>query len=229
MERRKGRHAILLVLLLALGPVPLLAQDQDAARIWPIDSVLARWEHDIRANVVPSLGSHLVFGILDLPQTYHARQDSLLDGLEHLALTSNNPIVRQRAASRLAYAGAAERESPPLPRVMSRLVRLYWAQNDAGVRLAIRNRLPLQAERGAAAALLRAVAAEADPVALRPDLIGDDRAEALARLSEMGEDGRAVLREMHRSGEARSPQARAILEDMARRGFPVRDIRRRRQ
>jgi hypothetical protein len=227
MPYRTMAGRLFVIVLLVLSGAPASAQvSRDAARTWPIDSVLARYEHDIRANAVPSLGSNLVFDILDLPQRYRARQDSLLDRLEHLALTSESQTVRIEAAFRLAYAGETGRESPPLPRIMLRLARVYHALNDSGTRLAIRNSLPLQAERDAAIALLRSVAAEADTASFHTDWHGDDRVEALVRLSEMGEEGRTVLREMHRSGEARSLQARTILEDMAQRGFPVRDIRR---
>jgi hypothetical protein len=102
------------------------------------------------------------------------------------------------------------------------------------VRLAIRNTMPEQADRRAAAAFLRTVAAEADPTndGSGPHgyfSVGDPRTEALSRLAEMGAEGRAVLQAMHRSGEARSPQARAILARMAQRGFPVIDARRREQ
>ncbi|HEX8830218.1 MAG TPA: hypothetical protein VF705_03580, partial [Longimicrobium sp.] len=53
--------------------------------------------------------------------------------------------------------------------------------------------------------------------------VGEQRALALARLSEMGEEGRTTLQAMYRSGEAISPQARIILQSMAERGFPVAD------
>jgi hypothetical protein len=221
---------LLALLVVVVARVPLGAQvvRTDPARIWAADSVIARFESDIRMHVVNSQGLDAVAGILMLPGVFAARQDSLLNGLERLAVTSNDSNVRRRAAYWIAFAGTGGRAVSPVKGVCSRLARIYRARDDAGVRLAIRNGMPLQAERRAAAAFLRSLAVEPDSSGGNGVegyfSIGDPRTEALARLAEMGEEGRAVLQAMHRSGEARSPQARMILDDMARRGFPVRDI-----
>jgi hypothetical protein len=80
-------------------------------------------------------------------------------------------------------------------------------------------------------ALLRQIAAEPDESGPDPVhgyfSVGEPRADALARLAEMGEDGRAALQAMYRNGEGRSPQAKIILQQMAEREFPVTDMRRR--
>ena len=228
------RSGVFTMLLTLFVRVPLATQPvhQDPARSWAVDSVLFRFESEVRGHVMRSYGSEIVFRILELPDSYLARKDSLLDGLQHLALTNEDEDVRRRAAGWIAFAGESGRRSPPVAGVFLRLVRIYRA-SDASVRLTVRNRLPLQADRKAAAAFLRSLAAEPDTTTrFGPEgyfAFGDPRAEALARLAEMGEEGRAVLQAMHRSGEARSPQARIILDDMARRGFPVRDIARMQQ
>jgi hypothetical protein len=201
-----------------------------AARTWPVDSVLARFEADVRNHVVNSLGSDIVSSILHLPASYAARKDSLLDGLEHLALSSREDVVRRMAVGYIGFAGKGGATWSRVPGVMNRLARIYRTQGDVGVRLAVRNQLPLQAERAAAISFLRALAREPDDAndGTGPHgyfSFGDPRTEALARLAEMGEDGRTVLQAMYRSGEVRSPQGRIMLEDMARRGFPVHDAR----
>jgi hypothetical protein len=129
-----------------------------------------------------------------------------------------------------AFAGTTEIPSP-IAGVVDRLLRIYCGNTEWGVRNAILNVLPQQRDRRASAAFLRSIAAEADTTNRWQPVHGyftqgDLRTAALARLSEMGDEGRAVLQAMHRSGEARSPQARIVLEDMARRGFPVIDVRR---
>ena len=216
---------LLLTGLLVLGCAPLRAQPPGE---WPVDSILSVFERDVRARAINNRGSRRVFAILYAPEGYAARRDSLLDGLERLALTSDSEHVRHSATSNFAVAGTTE---VPFPKegIVPRLMRIYQSKNAPLVQLSIRNYLPVQADRPAAAALLRSIAAGPDPFAgQRPDPIGDDRVEALHRLSEMGEEGRAVLQAMHRNGEARSPWARTVLEQMARRGFPVRDLRRER-
>ena len=224
---------LVLMFLLVHGATALEAQGRRVItpHNWQIDSVIARFEADVRAGVVQSLGSDLVFDILDLPGAYTARKDSLLDGLERLA-TSGDRTVRQTATFRIALAGETGRAAPPVPGVLPRLLRIYRGSAPWLVRSAITDRMPMQADRRGAAAFLRSLAAEADSTntGMGPHGYfshGDPRTEALARLAEMGEEGRAVLQAMHRGGEARSPQARVTLENMARRGFPVRDAARR--
>lgn len=226
-------RALRLAVLLLLGCAPMHAQAvrTEHALTWPVDSVLARFETDIRTHVVQSVASEAVYDILDLSNSPPARKDSLIDGLERLALTSSFRNVRHIATARIAVAGQVGRPVAPRAGLLSRLQRIYWGNTAWLVRSTILDSMPLQAERRAAAAFLRSVAAEPDTSsAMGPHGYfshGDLRTHALARLAEMGEEGRAVLQAMHRSREARSPQARLVLDDMARRGFPVRDIARR--
>lgn len=221
---------LVLAWLLLFGYAPLHAQAARAtsAGLLPVDSVLRWFEADVRTHVVQSSGSRLVYDILDLSHPYLARQDSLLDGLERLALTSTDRNVRQIAAARIAIAGEIGRTAPPRSGVLSRLVRVYRGNSAWLVRSTIMDRIPFLAERRAGAAFLRSIAAEPDTSSgIGPHgyfAMGDPRTEALARLAEMGEEGRAVLQAMHRNRDAHSPQVRLRLENMARRGFPVRDI-----
>jgi hypothetical protein len=222
---------VLLALLVSAAPLPAQTPFSERARSWAVDSVLSHFERDVRARVINSLGSDLVFTIISLPAAFAPRRDSLLDGLERMALTSDNEHVRHVAAARIAFAGRVDETASPLPGIMARLTRIYHAHADPLVRISIRNSMPGQAERRAAAALLRVIASEADPTndGRGPHglfSVGDPRTEALSRLAEMGAEGRAVLQAMHQSGEARGPQARAILARMAHRGFPVIDARR---
>jgi hypothetical protein len=223
---------LLIALLVLFGCAPLRAQADrvDRARTWPVDSVLARLEADVRANLVQSMGARLTYDVFYLGNAFAPRQDSLLDGLERLALTSDNDTMRREATSLIAFAGQVGRPSPPVPGVFPRLLRIYRSNTAWLVRALIRDQMPEQAERRAAAAFLRSIAAEPDTGSgTGPHgyfAIGDPRTEAVARLAEMGEEGRSVLQAMHRNREARSPQVRIMLDDMARRGFPVRDIAR---
>ena len=214
-------------LVLAFGTATLRAQPgRDLARTLPVDSILARFAADRIHNRL----THVAYDVLELPHSYATRQDSLLDGLERLAAAGDR-YVASSAASMVAFAGQAHDRGAPLAGIVPRLARMYRVassqRDDAGVQRAIRASLPLQADRNAAAALLRSIAAEHDSRGPDPVhgyvTVGEPRVEALARLAEMGETGRTVLQEMYRRGEARSPQARMVLEQMARRGFPVAD------
>jgi len=187
---------------------------------------------DMRGRVVNSMGNDVAFSIFYLPPSFEARKDSLLDGLERLVMASSDQFVRRSAAGRIAFAGEGGSNWNAVPGVMRRLARIYRSTEHSEVRLTILSQVPLQADRAAAAALLRSIAREPDDAndGTGPHgyfSYGDPRTEALSRLSEMGEEGRAVLQAMHRSGEVRSPQGRIWMEEFARRGFPVEDTRER--
>lgn len=216
-------HLLVCCGFLGVAERPLDAQQRgDPVRTMPISVVLAQ-VGDVTREM-----SALPYGILDLPRSYAARQDSLLNGLERFGLTSPDGVVRRRAVRLIARAGDVRPGHTAIPGIVSRLRRIYLAQAEidpAMVRSTIRALLPGQTERAAAVALLRAVAAEPDDRGPDPVhgyfSVGEPRADALAQLAKLGEEGRAALREMHRSGEAKSPQARIILDQMAREGFPV--------
>jgi len=216
-------------MLLIQGAIALQAQvsQPDPAYTSPVDSVLARFERESRAVAVNNIGLVWIIRVFHDPSPSVARRDSLLDGLERLARVSNSSYVRQSAASTVALAGDLHLPRTT-PGVVARLARIYAANDEQGpVRLSIRRRMTIQAERRAAAAFLRSVAIQEDPsVDRQAHPMSDPRIDALSQLTEMGEEGRAVLQEMHRRGEVRSPQVRAKLEYMARSGFPVRDARR---
>lgn len=217
-------------LLLVICAVPVSAQIQarPPESHLPIREIIDRFERDTQTGALRNVGASLVNEAIR-NRASPGRRDSLLSALERLALTHESLDVRHRATAYLATAG--KHDTPfAAAGVVPRLVRIYQA-NDAGVvRFAIRDVMPQQVEQRAAAAFLRSIAAEHDPHwRHRVDDMGDHRLEALFGLARMGEEGRAALQAMHRSGEARSPQARQALEHMAQRGFPVRDLVRERQ
>lgn len=216
------------------GAPPLHAQTRAPL---PVDSIVALFERETRAHSYTGDGVGLIVEVTNAPGRYSARKDSLLDRLERLVDTSPDKHVRSTAAQWVAFAGEAGRVAPPLPGIMRRLERIYRRRGnnqDPGVRISILSSLPLQGERGAAAALLRTIASQPDTTndATGPEgylSVGDPRTEALAGLSQMGQEGRAVLQAMYRSGQAASPQSRITLEHMAQRGFPVTDAVERRR
>ncbi len=227
MTERHSTHSsvsgLLLVLFAVLTSTSLQAQ-ADLAPALSVDSVLARYKRNPGGNLESSHLHHLL-----RYTNSSARRDSLLNGLEHLALSADDARLRSSAALWLASMGEAD---APLPRqgIVARLGRIYSANEAWLVRYTIQQQLPVQAERRTAAALLRSIALQPDTSSdPRVGDMGDLRFEALYRLSEMGEEGRAVLQTMHRNGEVRSPHVRRQLGQMARHGFPVRDLARQRQ
>jgi hypothetical protein len=184
----------------------------------------------MRQRVVNSMANEVAFSIIYLSEGSTARKDSLLDGLERLALSSDDGFVRSAAAGRIAFAGEGGTNWHPLRGVMARLVRIYHTTAHPDVRLTILDALPLQSDRGPALAFLRSVASAPDPTnnAGGPQeyfSFGDPRTRALTKLTEMGEDGRMALQAMYRGHEVGSVQGRIWMEEHARSGFPVSDVR----
>lgn len=216
---------VLLVPLLCGACIRAPLTAQATSKMVSVDSILSAFERDARTRASPSSALSDVREVLR-QTAFPARGDSLLRGLQQLALQSADVNVQHYATSYLGDAGSESRRIS----IVEGLQRIYRVRNTPLIRLTVLDKMPLQQERAAAAAFLRSVAAEPDLNG--PDPVhgyftsGDPRTQALARLSEMGEEGAAALRAMHRSGGARSPQARIVLDDMARRGFPVRDLRR---
>lgn len=202
---------------------PLAAQH--ASSDWSVDSTLSVFAREARQRVLVSRGADMVMRILQSPAS-PARRDSLLNGLRRLALESDDANVRLDATNYFGEAGGWRQQIS----VMDGLQRIYQSRDSLRLRSMVLDKMPRQIDRAAAVVFLRTIAAQSD--LNRPDpvhgyfTVGDLRIQALARLSEMGDEGAVALRAMHRSGEARSPQAKLILDDMARRGFPVRDLRR---
>ncbi|MEW5927754.1 MAG: hypothetical protein AB1941_09730 [Gemmatimonadota bacterium] len=143
--------------------------------------------------------------------------DALLDGLEHLALTSADSLIRSAAASKIGMAGWSSRK-PPLPGIVARQVRLYRRSSDPMVRARIVSSLTGAAETQAAAAFLRTIALQSSR---RGDFPNAPIA-AIRALTRLGEDGPATLRELHQSGQVHDREASAFLAQLSKTGYRLR-------
>lgn len=227
--RNPGSGAPLAVALLVIGfavvPVrpaagqPGLCRPGDCS----VSRVLAQFEEDIRLHGSYRGGYVWALRIMTQQDSFtSAARDSLLAGLEELALGAADPNVRHRASTVLSLAGEPD-SGKPLPGIVARLERVYRQTQDDLVRWNIRARAPLQADRRAAAAFLCSLAVAPMP----PPRAFDERdaaTDALEQLARMGDVGRATLRQLHTGRTVRSEQARAYLEHLAQQGFPVTDI-----
>jgi hypothetical protein len=181
--------------------------------VGPVPVLLARFDRDHEGANIPVLVLGSVLGHADrLPV---AMIDSVLDGLQRLALTSPRREVRTHAVSLLATAG---RHWPKArsPRAGNRLAAIYRGTSDTGLQaLLVGMSLPQLAEPGPALPVLREVAMQAESQEDFPEA----SVWALGSLVRMGDPGRAVLRDLHRRGAVRSAAARSRLNALARTGF----------
>jgi hypothetical protein len=129
-----------------------------------------------------------------------ARVDSILDGLEQIALTAEPRFTGSTAAAALAHAGSVEKAPPG---VFDREVRVYAKSKHPIVRLTILNTMFEQKERARALAFLKSVAAQ------RTDQqdFQDAAFTAAEGLSRMGADGRAALIDLRGRGVIRDGNA----------------------
>lgn len=139
-----------------------------------------------------------------------ATVDSAVAGVEHLALTAEDPLLRHAAASTMLSAGSGIFATPPVSGLVARAASVYAASADPVVRGIIITRMYEQAERGQAMEFLKTVVTEGDP--LTGGFPQSAVHAAMDALNHIGESGRAALRELHERGGIRGAGALGYLE-----------------
>lgn len=154
--------------------------------------VLTRFEKNARTgrSGVPDVVRH--------PESYpRTTVDSVIAGLEMLAVSAEPELVRSEAAVALASAGS---DDHPIPGVFEKKVQLYQRSNSNLVRGMIIAYIDSGQERTRAIDFLKATATSPAPPRF-------DAAPFLAaqHLSFMGAEGRAILTELYASGRLKDP------------------------
>lgn len=222
MTRIRAVSAGVLALFLAVGRAD--AQQGGQSHMgpgWAADSLL-RW-FQLEATNSPrntgEVGMPRVLFVLRHPEAVsRAKQDSVAEGLERLALRSDVPdAARVTAVTFLAMGGGSSSGGLPLRGAPVRLARVYRQSNDLGIRSAVLMSASSVADRAAMVPLLREVATRTpDPSRLSVHDDGSDPSvQALVALSRMGDVGNAALADLARSGAVTSPHARARLQRLA--------------
>lgn len=157
-------------------------------------------------------GGNLTY-ILLRHSTYPAAYvETLLRGLEDLALRSSATRLRSESVLLMAIVGS-HRVADPLPETYARLIRIYQGSQDGLVRLMVISAMGDLAVRSRAAAFLEGVAAR---YPLRYVTEPDAAVQSLLRL---GEEGRAVLKRLHETGAVQHQETRYRLGVLAGRGY----------
>jgi len=199
MITRSERTLPFSLLTLALLILPLKAGGQGTSRIAPptkgAHEVLAIFEKNAQIGL-----SYAPPDIVRHPENYpRARVDSVIDGLERLALSADPQFVGSSAAAALTIAGAAE---SALPGIFGRVLSVYRRSSSAVVRGMILQCMYYENDRGRAIAFLKSVAAQ-DPA--NRDFDGAPFMAAMA-LREMAEDGRVALTDLRDKNLLRDPR-----------------------
>lgn len=200
------------VLGAVLIPFSALAQTPHHIPGTPAD-LLAAYVHEHQAG-----GGHAanvtIMQVLTHYGDYESEDvESLLNGLEQLALTSPVPRLRAEAAYSLSVPGANSDSRPPFG-IYARLARVYDASNDPLVRMAVLSGMGrLRHERREAALFLERVATQ------EPQDFQGVAGKAMASLLTLGDEGRKALKRMNDAGTVRDPEARSDLARLAKRGY----------
>jgi hypothetical protein len=215
------RVAIALVATLIFGGWTVSADGQARGHVTiRVNAIPERLLADFVAEVQgKSLGppmaglsiTHILLNRQDYPKQ---TVDELINGLERLALNSSDERLSVGAAG--AFATAGSRRNPrPVPGIAQRMLRMYQQSRHELVRSVLLSSMGQSAEPQVVIQFIRSLAIR-DPRAA--DFPGA-ASRALATLIVMGEEGRAILQDLHTKGLVRDPNARFELSELAKRNY----------
>lgn len=223
MMMKKTTTAVLLLVSLCIAAAEVAAQEVIVGFNPPPAATALEWFSHPTTSDTHRDGSHVLTSVFADHQRFsRAYVDSLLVGLEQIALTSDDESLRTRATSKLVGTASDRYGMVPIPGAMQRIRRIYRQTSDPAVRSLIVASLSRVADRTAAVAWLREIARQGPKTEDFPDAAH----QAITTLIATGEEGRAVLRELHRNrASLPDPKVRVDLEVLAAEDFPVVDSR----
>jgi hypothetical protein len=190
-----------------LGATPALAQRRDPAQLlsaYVQERQTPRGQSSAFRDLVHAVNNHGDYPAADL--------ESVLRGLEEVALTGMPPRFRAEAASLLTVPGSS-RAVHPLRGRFSRLERVCRESTDPVVRIVLIRGMGDQVDRREAAGFLEGVATR-DSAGFAPE-----PRYAIKELLRMDEEGRRVLKQLHDRDAVRNPEAKAMLAVLAKYDF----------
>ncbi|HET7232994.1 MAG TPA: hypothetical protein VFJ16_23495 [Longimicrobium sp.] len=197
---------VLAASLAATAPNATHAQTQRMS----VTEVLARFRQGaLEANPNRDGAMNAIARLLGINPIYApATVDSVLAGLERMALDESSEAVANAGAAMLARSG--QLLGPRGGGVLPRMLRLYEATTNPVVRLMIIQGVALQpdSETDEGIAFLTQVAESTDTVS------EDEPWYAVATLDKMGEPGRSAMQRLHRNSAVRNGKARGYLEHL---------------
>jgi hypothetical protein len=205
------------LLVLVLVPRLLSAQQGREVHRSP-DELLAAFngEYQTPHGPVTAVGRDIA-QVITHPETYNPKDlTRFVDGLERLALKGVSEPVRTTAVMNLALLGSG-RKQHPVGGMVDRLQRIYYRTNEPVVRSMVVTALSEVAERPNALALLRKVAVQQPGQADFPGAAS----RALGTLVAMGDEGRAILRQLYETEAVKDPEAKLELTNLAKQDYRI--------
>jgi hypothetical protein len=211
-----AKVAALLASVSALLSASVEAQDRRQVTSTP-HQLIAAFVRDYEGDgPLPSTaGMDLSAILLDRADYPGGSLNSVIEGLQEVALSQRSPRLRAVAIMYLASSGSRD-ALHPRPGTVARLERIYRQSNNALVRASVVTGLARSAEHHEALAFLEDVAARESQ-----DFPGAPQA-ALTAIASHADEGTGLLRRLHQAKAVHDPQARLWLDQVATTGYRIR-------
>ena len=203
-----------LVVALAVGPAASTLGAQQGRRPPQSPSALldaySREFDDPRSTGRASMGLTQVL-------THHAEHpagdvETVLAGLERMAIGGSTSRLRAEAAASIAIPGS-RKSTRPLGGTFARLARVYRSSDDPVVRSIVVGAMGGLSEHRAAVPFLEHIAKQQD------EEFAGAAGKALTSLLMLGDPGRPALERLHSTSAVKNPEARQILATMVKNGY----------
>ena len=213
--RRQSWIVVAAIAAVVTAFAPAGAQSLQPRTLPPVERMLRTFEEDTRAGrtMGPDGEAAVQYALMHMTQVEPAKLDSILAGLERIAIGSDARLSRVRAVLQLG------RDSTGF----ERMLRIYRASaahpevRDMVMSNVDRPKEPQQVE--AWITLLRGIVTEPADAEDFPDA----PFEAMRQLYALGAPGIAALRDLHTRGTARNPQVRALLASWDRQNYKLQE------
>lgn len=193
--KRSGFMAGFIIGCCLTAPLPLASQTKPS---WRKSSMSAQaWLTHFEQLARKGVGADA--DIVRHPSLYpRTRVDSVVDGLERIALGSGSDLVKGEAVAALSMAGS---DDSSIPGIFERTTKIFMRSDSHQVRGMIIGYMPNQRERAKALTFLRSVAMS------DPEQTDDLPFLAVDVLSGMGTAGRATIADLFDKNLVRDPRS----------------------
>ena len=199
-----------------LGIASLFAMvlcESAAAQVRPPAELLAAYVRERQTPNAPSSASRDLIHMLSNHGDYPAAHiESLLDGLEQIALSGTPPRLRAEAAFELSIPGS-NNAVHSIRGTFTRLERVYRRSSDPLVRSVLVGAMGDLTDRREAAGFLERVATQ------EPSDFAEAPRRAVESLMRMGDLGTAVLKRLHETGAVHDQETKRTLAHLAKNRF----------
>ena len=178
----------------------------------PPSELLAAYVHERETpDAQPNASRELIHALTNHGDYPAAYLESLVSGLDELAVSGSTPRLRAEAAVSLSIPGS-KRAVHPIPGIFARLERVYRRSTDPLTQSVLIDVMGESTARQHAAKFLERIAKQ------EPADFSEAQYKAIQSLRRLDEEGRMVLKRLHETKVVREPKAKLTLAALAKEG-----------